>query len=669
MLKYLLFCLLLVNILADQTKDSGTDLRIEWSRDLQVPLLSPPSIYKTDPTSYSLYVASISESLFALDTTTGADVPGFPFNIFTSLYSTPLLRDVNGDGLLDFMLATDSGHIIYLDQNARPLSKMISKVDPISAPFDWFKDKTTEPEETVTEPVVEEAEGNVQEELDAEQVAEEKSSHKHGHKLDSSKLPPEALSSLELLKLKIAPGPHLSFDQQANIVHKCDPANPSSQNCVAVPPHIFARPALGPDFIIVPVSFYFDHDFFEHNPFAVPIDVSKYMSSGVVCYRLVEGDQPIKLWQVNFDLVTASVDRSTFILVEPIIIDWFNTGKLIAIVVTSGGEVYALDTSTGSVVPNFPLHLSDSVSSPPLVVDVNGDGFSELILADSSGFVYCIDNKGKYVWKTSLKTNIYRPAPLASVISNQLVIFIGGSHQLFTLSAKDGSVIKDLSHKFDSPITTGVVPLKDKEGVLLALVTEDGVFRVFDPISSRSNTIDLQERVLSSLVVVGGDIQRIYIAAISGKVFCISFNHPGPSFLSELHNERRDPSTVSSLSLSVTPSIENRFSRIKYCISDVLNRTDSLYQVSLFIGSSLKFNMTHSRPGCYYRSVKLPGIIGKVHFSATVKFNGQVGSDSTVVLINTTTLDSLKWYAILPLFVVFVFLLLFKVSKLSSLPS
>ncbi|KAL0235779.1 hypothetical protein GEMRC1_002361 [Eukaryota sp. GEM-RC1] len=648
-------------VLAFCQTDKPSDLQFAWTKDTNVPVLSPSSILKTDTSAYSIFVSSITESFFSVDLSSGRDNPGFPLSVYTSIYSSPIFKDVDGDGVLDYLVPTESGHLLYVDSTGHPLTSFMSRVAPIPVKMEWFspiskpsdKDK---PSNDKYDPDVE-----PDSTIPTETSPKSKKSH---HSFDPKTLPPEGLSSLDLLQIKQAPGPRLSFQQQNQLVHRCDLSNPNSPILLRLLPSS------------LPLSHsFFDSDFFEHNPFSAPIDVTKYVSSGLARFELGKNRAPLQSWLPNKPHTSSS---SPFSLISKV------TAPSPSLTILSDGWVYLLDAETGETVPGFPVKLDDTVTSQVALVDVDGDDVTEIIIVDSSGSVYCLSGTGKIVWKVALTAHLFRASPIVSrvAVDNEEtdVIFIGGSSKVFALRARDGSMIDALSYSLDTVITTPLTPIMTSDGPGVVFCTEDGNLRVLNPRTKDISSIELEERVLTPALVVADKkvfkTQKIVVVSISGKIICLDYTPMGRnSFLTESYNGRRDPTFVNSIKILTKKEVSGRFTKVRYMIRDYRNVTKSSvensnrYCLSFHFGDDLVSRKCHSKPGIYSKTVKLPGIIGKLHLTVTMSLSdGLITSDTTVLRANTFVLDDLKYFALLPVLFLIGGVLLLKVSGFGQLP-
>ena len=90
-----------------------------------------------------------------------------------------------------------------------------------------------------------------------------------------------------------------------------------------------------------------------------------------------------------------------YISSTPTLVDIDGNGFLDTIVATGGGFIYAID-HTGKLHENHFPFVMDAVFGEIIAEDVTGDGEIELIATDSNSNVVCFDIKGKEVWETRI---------------------------------------------------------------------------------------------------------------------------------------------------------------------------------------------------------------------------------------------------------------------------
>lgn len=88
---------------------------------------------------------------------------------------------------------------------------------------------------------------------------------------------------------------------------------------------------------------------------------------------------------------------------SPVIYDWYGTGQHI-VLQAAGNKVFAWNEA-GRPLPNFPIQLSEQISSPMLVTDVLRNGIPEIVLATMDRKLHVLDGRGNNVRGWPQNTN------------------------------------------------------------------------------------------------------------------------------------------------------------------------------------------------------------------------------------------------------------------------
>lgn len=151
----------------------------------------------------------------------------------------------------------------------------------------------------------------------------------------------------------------------------------------------------------------------------------------------------------------------------------------------------------GSTLPGWPVQLGD-IQAQPVVVDLNNDGWLEVVVADVRGNVAAFDRLGKEVWERHLASMVTQ-APTVGDIDGDgaLELAIGtGSGRIVVLRAADGSPMESfapvMAHgKIMAPLS--IVKLRDDaRGQHIIAPAFDGVLYIVDA-SGCVDTIDVGE--------------------------------------------------------------------------------------------------------------------------------------------------------------------------------
>lgn len=152
------------------------------------------------------------------------------------------------------------------------------------------------------------------------------------------------------------------------------------------------------------------------------------------------------------------------LLVVPAVADVTGNGTLDIVVATSKGELIVLDAQAKEIWRyNIQEKVSEteamfldqdvmnSISSAPAIIDLTGTGKNNILFGSEMGLFYCLDEKGKEVWKFKTKGGI-RGSPLVADVDGDgklEVVFGTTENFLYILDAK-GKLIE--SFEQSSPV-------------------------------------------------------------------------------------------------------------------------------------------------------------------------------------------------------------------------
>lgn len=138
----------------------------------------------------------------------------------------------------------------------------------------------------------------------------------------------------------------------------------------------------------------------------------------------------------------------------------------------------------GGTLPGWPVQLGE-IQAQPVVVDLNNDGWLEVVVADVRGNVAAFDRFGKEVWERHLATMVTQAPTVGDVDGDgALELAIGtGSGRIVVLRAVDGTTLPGfpvMAHgKIMAPLS--IVKLRDDaRGQHLLAPAFDGVLYIVD---------------------------------------------------------------------------------------------------------------------------------------------------------------------------------------------
>ncbi|NCP83437.1 MAG: hypothetical protein GW823_00790 [Bacteroidetes bacterium] len=119
---------------------------------------------------------------------------------------------------------------------------------------------------------------------------------------------------------------------------------------------------------------------------------------------------------------------------SPIVFDWYGNGQL-AIFVAAENKIYGWNSS-GSLLPKFPIALSEKISSPLLIADINRDGNSEMIVTSADRQIHALDGRGVALkgWPVTVTSEITLQ-PVFERQNGKWLLFAQADNGLFAFDA------------------------------------------------------------------------------------------------------------------------------------------------------------------------------------------------------------------------------------------
>eukprot|EP01028_Stygiella_incarcerata_P008987 TRINITY_DN4051_c0_g1_i1.p1 TRINITY_DN4051_c0_g1~~TRINITY_DN4051_c0_g1_i1.p1 ORF type:complete len:846 (-),score=219.03 TRINITY_DN4051_c0_g1_i1:71-2608(-) len=437
--------------------------------------------------------------------TNGDDFPSWPFVLEQSIFkASPLRYDIDNDGHFETAITTVNGEIIFLRDTGEPMDGYSIRIPKLPVPKHWYKTQPTPTEkessktnrasssrgkigsqatekefiarrdllESKNHEHISGFDGDLSpsgkhaiNELvhDEQNVEDEMSGHgtggENGRKDDEYGIDEDEYYYFEDIDSKMKREIHgfLYSKLYDDVMHDLR-KSPRYEDQVLIDAHVLATPVIwdvdsdGHDELIVPVSYFFDSSEFidpsKWEELAVDVDLDMYHASGIVVIDLE--DYTIK-WAVHLDLTTGRDKHVSMIEGPPIIVDLNGDGYWDVIVGTVHGFIYALRGSDGSSVLGFPVWL-DGLRGHVLVDDVNQDGAIEICAVDRHTKVACFDLMGEEMWTQNLES-IPAQAPICADINGDGIrdlVFPTRSHEIIVLSAEDGAVVPGFPINLDS---------------------------------------------------------------------------------------------------------------------------------------------------------------------------------------------------------------------------
>jgi hypothetical protein len=114
---------------------------------------------------------------------------------------------------------------------------------------------------------------------------------------------------------------------------------------------------------------------------------------------------------------------------QPVLYDWYGNNQNV-LMQAAGDKVYAWNQN-GELLPGFPVVLNDEITTPLTVMDINGNGVAEMILATADRNVHILNARGQAISGWPQNTNsVVRSRPLVATIGNQQSLFVFAENTL-----------------------------------------------------------------------------------------------------------------------------------------------------------------------------------------------------------------------------------------------
>ena len=199
--------------------------------------------------------------------------------------------------------------------------------------------------------------------------------------------------------------PLISRHQRGTRLSGIDPTDP---NFVFVDPHILSTPVLADmdedgleDELVVAVSYFFDPNYYGAHPDRLSnlgmehTELINYAAGAVVIVDLRTG----KIGrQKLLGLTKVSADQPGYLLASPTVARLARNEPKSIVIGSASGELHLLYGSALDNAGGFPLTM-DSITAQVAVQDVTGDGVMEMVVADRSGNVFCLNRHGQRLWE------------------------------------------------------------------------------------------------------------------------------------------------------------------------------------------------------------------------------------------------------------------------------
>eukprot|EP00268_Persea_americana_P024614 TRINITY_DN24042_c0_g1_i2.p1 TRINITY_DN24042_c0_g1~~TRINITY_DN24042_c0_g1_i2.p1 ORF type:complete len:754 (+),score=174.23 TRINITY_DN24042_c0_g1_i2:222-2483(+) len=313
------------------------------------------------------------------------------------------------------------------------------------------------------------------------------------------------------------------------------------EDYVNIDSHILCTPVIadidkdGIQEMVIAVSYFFDHEYYdnpEHLKDLGGIDIGKYVAGAIVVFNLET--KQVK-WTTRLDQSTDSGKFRAYIYSSPTVVDLDGDGYLDILIGTSFGLFYVLDHH-GKVREKFPLEMAD-IQGAVVAADINDDGKIDLVTTDTHGNVAAWTAQGDEIWEVHLKSLVPQGPTVGDVDGDGHtdVVVPTSSGNIYVLNGKDGSFVRPFPYRTHGRVMNQVLLLdlnkrgEKKKGLTLVTTSFDGYLYLIDGRTSCADVVDIGETSYSMVLadnVDGGDDLDLIVTTMNGNVFC--FSTPSP---------------------------------------------------------------------------------------------------------------------------------------------
>nr|VDC77812.1 unnamed protein product [Brassica rapa] len=314
-----------------------------------------------------------------------------------------------------------------------------------------------------------------------------------------------------------------------------------TEDYVNIDAHILCTPVIadidkdGVEEMVVAVSYFFDPEYYdnpEHLKELGGIDIKNYIASSIVVFNLET--KQVK-WVKELDLSTDNANFRAYIYSSPTVVDLDGDGYLDILVGTSFGLFYAMDHH-GNIREKFPLEMAE-IQGAVVAADINDDGKIELVTTDSHGNVAAWTTQGVEIWEVHLKSLVPQGPSIGDVDGDGHtdVVVPTTSGNIYVLSGKDGSIIRPYPYRTHGRVMNQLLLVdlnkrgEKKKGLTIVTTSFDGYMYLIDGPTSCTDVVDIGETSYSMVLadnVDGGDDLDLIVSTMNGNVFC--FSTPSP---------------------------------------------------------------------------------------------------------------------------------------------
>ncbi|CAG7890644.1 unnamed protein product [Brassica rapa] len=464
-----------------------------------------------------------------------------------------------------------------------------------------------------------------------------------------------------------------------------------TEDYVNIDAHILCTPVIadidkdGVEEMVVAVSYFFDPEYYdnpEHLKELGGIDIKNYIASSIVVFNLET--KQVK-WVKELDLSTDNANFRAYIYSSPTVVDLDGDGYLDILVGTSFGLFYAMDHH-GNIREKFPLEMAE-IQGAVVAADINDDGKIELVTTDSHGNVAAWTTQGVEIWEVHLKSLVPQGPSIGDVDGDGHtdVVVPTTSGNIYVLSGKDGSIIRPYPYRTHGRVMNQLLLVdlnkrgEKKKGLTIVTTSFDGYMYLIDGPTSCTDVVDIGETSYSMVLadnVDGGDDLDLIVSTMNGNAWRSTdqgrnnkANRYGREGVFVTHSTRGFRDEEGKNFWAEIEIVDNY--RYPSGSQTPYNVATTLLVPGNYEGDRrIKQSQIYDRPGKY--RVKLPTVGVRTTGTVMVEMvdkNGFHFSDEFSLTFHMYYYKLLKWLLVLPMLGMFGLLVILRPQEAVPLPS
>ncbi|XP_780158.3 protein DEFECTIVE IN EXINE FORMATION 1 isoform X2 [Strongylocentrotus purpuratus] len=559
----------------------------------------------------------------------------------STVHASPMLFDVDGDGLREVVVFTTDGEINYFKSDGTFLPEKTVQIPPLWVSKEWINEESLIDTSTTISQFV-------------------RTSSDRGYQ---------------------------------------------TNNFIACDAHILATPALTDldgdgreEELALPVSYYDQLESPRDEESGE--NIQDIVVGGLVILNLTSGHL---IKEVPLHLSKQSAPSPAYLLYPPTVVDLDgHHGPPEVIIATASGLLHAMD-SMGRARSGFPVRLEGGAITGQITVDdLDNDGNLEMIVLQTSGDVSCFSNHGNKMWSSKVSGGSMPGSRLADLDDDGVmdVIIPTRDGNVWALSGKTGTRLPHWPVHVGSRLVSNVVItslINSSQGPSVITTGYDGNLYIISSSSDKGKeqgpcieAIELGESSLTPVhmadMIPSMPGVEMIAATTHGSIMLMStqkqemesveledirwmdatndkqFAYKQAKYGVFVRRETRQRSYISGTSFTIDLHIEDE------------NRPSGghSYVIQVFAGSiCLQSPVTYSQPGLYSLQVATPNhpitVLVEVHMTNQ---HGQIFVDSFPVSFNTKVTDDIQWMLVIPTIAMAILLLvLYGYPEVDLLPT